>query len=201
MYAPLAACASWTRCRWVSAVWAAISGPSRRRMSCPISSRMGKPIGNGHPLGAVVTTRAIADAFNNGMEYFNTFGGNPVSCAVGTAVLEVIEDEGLQAHAAQVGARLLAGLRGLMARHPLIGDVRGLGLFVGVELVRDRATLEPADSEATLIVERMKDAGILLSIDGPLHNVLKLKPPLPFSAEDADFLVATLDEVLAEMGV
>jgi 4-aminobutyrate aminotransferase-like enzyme len=162
---------------------------------------MGKPIGNGHPLGAVVTTRAIADAFNNGMEYFNTFGGNPVSCAVGTAVLDVIESEGLQENAARVGARLLAGLRGLMARYPLIGDVRGLGLFIGVELVRDRETLEPADSEAAAIVERMKDAGILLSIDGPLHNVLKLKPPLVFDQENADFLVAMLDEVLAALGV
>jgi len=160
---------------------------------------MGKPIGNGHPLGAVVTTRAIAEAFDNGMEYFNTFGGNPVSCAVGTAVLDVIANEGLQENAARAGAHLLRGLAGLMDRHPLIGDVRGLGLFIGVELVRDRTTLEPAAAEATLIVERMKDAGILLSIDGPLHNVLKLKPPLVFSEQNADFLVQTLDAVLAEL--
>ena len=99
---------------------------------------MGKPIGNGHPLGAVVTTRAIADAFDNGMEYFNTFGGNPVSAAIGLAVLDVIEDEGLQEHARVTGERLMAGLRELAARHEAIGDVRGLGLFVGVELVRDR---------------------------------------------------------------
>ncbi len=159
---------------------------------------MGKPIGNGHPLAAVVTTREIADAFANGMEYFNTFGGNPVSCAVGTAVLEVIEAENLQANALKVGERLKASLTALMDKHPIVGDVRGLGLFVGIELVRDRATLEPAASEAVYIVERMKDHGILLSIDGPLHNVLKLKPPLVFDAQNADELVATLDLILAE---
>jgi 4-aminobutyrate aminotransferase-like enzyme/Ser/Thr protein kinase RdoA (MazF antagonist) len=159
---------------------------------------MGKPMGNGHPLAAVVTTRAIADAFANGMEYFNTFGGNPVSCAVGTAVLDVVAGEGLQQNALRVGEHLLQGLTGLMERHSLVGDVRGLGLFIGVELVRDRETLEPAAAEASYIVERMKEEGILLSIDGPLHNVLKLKPPIVFSTEDADFLVHTLDKVLAE---
>jgi 4-aminobutyrate aminotransferase-like enzyme len=159
---------------------------------------MGKPMGNGHPLAAVITTRAIADAFANGMEYFNTFGGNPVSCAVGSAVLDVIEEEGLQENALRTGARLLEGLVGLMDRHPLIGDVRGLGLFIGIELVRDRQTLEPAAAEATYIVERMKEHGILLSIDGPLHNVLKLKPPIVFNEENADFLISTLDIILAE---
>jgi 4-aminobutyrate aminotransferase-like enzyme/Ser/Thr protein kinase RdoA (MazF antagonist) len=159
---------------------------------------MGKPMGNGHPLAAVVTTRQIADAFANGMEYFNTFGGNPVSCAVGTAVLDVIEEEGLQQNALRTGEQLMKGLTGLMERHALIGDVRGLGLFVGVELVRDRETLEPAAEEATYIVERMKEAGILLSIDGPLHNVLKLKPPMVFDEEDAARLVHALDTVLGE---
>ena len=162
---------------------------------------MGKPMGNGHPLAAVVTSRAIADSFANGMEYFNTFGGNPVSCAVGTAVLDVIEQEGLQANAWQVGQRLLAGLTTLKERHPLIGDVRGLGLFIGVELVRNRETLEPAAWEASYIVERMKEHGILISIDGPLYNVLKLKPPLVFDNANADFLVETLDKVLAEDAV
>jgi len=159
---------------------------------------MGKPIGNGHPLGAVVTTPAIADAFANGMEYFNTFGGSPVSCAIGLAVLDVIKAEGLQAHALQVGQRLMAGLRGLMAHHPLIGDVRGLGLFVGVELVVDRTTLAPAPAHAAYVAERMRDHGILISTDGPFHNVLKLKPPLVFDEHDADRLVATLDKVLGE---
>lgn len=159
---------------------------------------MGKPIGNGHPLAAVVTTPEIADSFNNGMEYFNTFGGNPVSCAIGMAVLDVIADEQLQAKALRVGSHLMDGLRGLMQKHELIGDVRGLGLFVGIELVVDRETLEPAPAQATSIANRMRERGILLSTDGPFHNVLKIKPPLVFTEANADFLVATLDEILAE---
>ncbi len=159
---------------------------------------LGKPIGNGHPLGAVVTTRAIADAFAGGMEYFNTFGGNPVSCAAGMAVLDVIEEEGLQENARATGARLSAGLRSLMDRHPLIGDVRGLGLFLGVELVLDRATREPAPLHAAYAVERMREEGVLLSTDGPDRNVIKIKPPLCFTAADADFLVAKLDRILSE---
>jgi 4-aminobutyrate aminotransferase-like enzyme/Ser/Thr protein kinase RdoA (MazF antagonist) len=158
---------------------------------------LGKPIGNGHPLAAVITTREIADSFANGMEYFNTFGGNPVSCAVGLAVLDVIRDDELQQNALEVGQYLRGGLRELQARHSLIGDVRGLGLFTGIELVRDRETLEPADREAAAMVERMKDRGVLLSTDGPLHNVIKIKPPLVFSHADADFLVEQLDEVLS----
>ena len=159
---------------------------------------MGKPAGNGHPLGIVVTTPAIAASFNNGLEYFNTFGGNPVSCAIGLAVLDVIEEEGLQQNALETGSRLLAGLRGLMREHPIIGDVRGAGLFLGFELVRDRGTLEPAAAEAAYLVNRLKDHGILLSTDGPLENVVKIKPPLCFTAADADYLVDTLDRVLRE---
>ncbi|MEM7119292.1 MAG: aminotransferase class III-fold pyridoxal phosphate-dependent enzyme [Chloroflexota bacterium] len=159
---------------------------------------MGKPIGNGHPLAAVITTAEIADAFNNGMEYFNTFGGNPVSCAVGTAVLDVIEQEQLQANAFHVGNHLLAGLAALKEKHPIIGDVRGLGLFIGIELVRNRETLEPADTEASYIINRMKEHGILLSTDGPYHNVLKLKPPIVFNNTNADVLVHTLGQILAE---
>lgn len=159
---------------------------------------MGKPIGNGHPLAAVVTTPEIAAAFASGMEYFNTFGGNPVSCAIGLAVLDVIRDEQLQNHALKVGAHLLHGLRGLMKKHALIGDVRGLGLFIGIELVLNRETLHPAAAQASYIANRMKTRGILLSTDGPLHNVLKIKPPLVFTEANADFLVATLDEILEE---
>ena len=159
---------------------------------------LGKPIGNGYPLAAVVTTRAVADSFANGMEYFNTFGGNPVASAVGLAVLDVIEEEDLQANAHVVGARLLASLRELLPRHDLIGDVRGLGLYVGVELVLDPVTLEPAANEASYTINRMRDHGILMSTDGPLHNVLKLKPPMCFSAADADRLVETLDRILGE---
>ena len=160
---------------------------------------MGKPIGNGHPLGVVVTTPDIAASFDNGMEYFNTFGGNPVSLAIGMAVLEVIADEHLQENAAAVGGRLILGLRCLMERHRLIGDVRGMGLFLGIELVLDRNSLTPATIEADYIVNRMKDRGILVSTDGPLHNVIKIKPPLVFTAANADHLVSTLGQVLSEI--
>ena len=146
---------------------------------------LGKPIGNGFPLGAVVTTREIAGAFDNGMEFFSTFGGNPVSCAAGLAVLDVVEEERLQERARRVGGRLLEGLRGLSERHPLVGDVRGSGLFLGVELVRDRASLEPAPEEAAYVVNRLRERGVLTGTDGPHHNVLKLRPPLVFSEADA----------------
>ena len=159
---------------------------------------LGKPIGNGHPLAAVVTTPAIAASFANGMEYFNTFGGNPVSCAVGLAVLGAIENEALQDNALTVGAYLKQGLTRLMPKHPLIGDVRGAGLFLGVELVQDRGTLEPATVEAGYVVERMKDRGVLIGTDGPFSNVLKIKQPMVFTTADADRLVDALDRVLAE---
>jgi 4-aminobutyrate aminotransferase-like enzyme len=159
---------------------------------------LGKPIGNGHPIGAVVTTPEIAASFDNGMEYFNTFGGNPVSCAIGLAVLDVIDEEGLQENALRVGARLMEGLRGLMERHPLIGDVRGLGMFIGIELVLDRETQEPAPLQADYLVNRMRERGILLSTDGPFHNVIKIKPPLVFTEANADFLVMTMGNLLKE---
>ncbi|MCP4600014.1 MAG: aminotransferase class III-fold pyridoxal phosphate-dependent enzyme [Proteobacteria bacterium] len=159
---------------------------------------LGKPIGNGHPLAAVVTTEEIANAFANGMEYFNTFGGNPVSCAIGLAVLKVIENEQLQENAQKVGALLLEGLKGLMDKHALIGDVRGQGLFVGIELVTDRQTLSPAPEHAAYIIDRMKDYGILLSTDGPLHNVVKIKPPIVFSEKNAGEVIRILDKVLGE---
>ena len=160
---------------------------------------MGKPLGNGHPLAAVVTTRAIADAFNNGMEYFSTFGGNTVSCAVGNAVLDVVRDERLQEHALHVGAHMLRGLRAMAPRHPIIGDVRGSGLFLGVELVKDTTTLEPAADEASYVSNRMRDEGILLGTDGPYHNVVKIRPPMPFDTGDADRLIDTFDHVMAEI--
>jgi 4-aminobutyrate aminotransferase-like enzyme/Ser/Thr protein kinase RdoA (MazF antagonist) len=159
---------------------------------------MGKPMGNGHPLGAVVTTPEIAASFANGMEYFNTFGGNPVSCEIGLAVLDVIRDERLQERAWRVGERFRAGLAALGARHAIVGDARGLGLFLGIELVRDRDTLEPAAEEAAYVVERMKDHGILVSTDGPLHNVVKMKPPMVFSEADAERVVGAFDRVLGE---
>jgi 4-aminobutyrate aminotransferase-like enzyme len=157
---------------------------------------LGKPIGNGYPLGAVVTTREIAASFDNGMEFFSTFGGSTVACAVGLAVLDVVEEERLQSHAREVGDALVSGLRGLQASHPLIGDVRGSGLFLGVELVKNRESLEPAATEAAEAVNLLRDRGILIGTDGPFENVLKIRPPMPFTHDDARFLVRTLDEAL-----
>jgi 4-aminobutyrate aminotransferase-like enzyme len=157
---------------------------------------LGKPIGNGHPIGAVVTTPEVAAAFDNGMEYFNTFGGNPVSCAVGLAVLDVIEEEGLRENALVVGEAFRDDLDGLRAAHRLVGDVRGLGLFIGVELVRDPETREPATAEATWVINEMKERGVLLSTDGPYENVLKIKPPMVFTRADAERVTTELDSVL-----
>jgi 4-aminobutyrate aminotransferase-like enzyme/Ser/Thr protein kinase RdoA (MazF antagonist) len=159
---------------------------------------LGKPIGNGHPMAAVVTTPEIAASFANGMEFFSTFGGNPVSCAIGMAVLDVIEEEGLQDHARRVGQHAAERFRALQQRHPLIGDVRGAGLFLGIELVRDRETLEPAAEEATALIQRLRHRGILLSTDGPLHNVLKIKPPMVITEEDFDRVARELDQALGE---
>ncbi len=160
---------------------------------------MGKPIGNGHPMAAVVTRRDIAAAFANGMEFFSTFGGNPVSCAIGMAVLDVIQEEKLQENALQLGERLQSGFRALMEAYPLIGDVRGAGLFIGVELVQDRRTLEPAAEKADRLINRMKDRGILLSTDGPFHNVIKIKPPLVLTADDVDMVLRVFEEELVKL--
>ena len=160
---------------------------------------MGKPMGNGHPLAAVVTTPEIAASFAGGMEYFNTFGGNPVSCAIGLAVLDVIEADGLQANALRVGEHLRAGLQELAVRHSCIAEVRGMGLFIGVELVSDKAARTPDAELALAITDRVCERGVLLSTDGPLHNVLKIKPPIIFSEADADRVVAELDRAFAEL--
>lgn len=160
---------------------------------------MGKPMGNGHPLAAVVVTREIADAFNNGMEYFNTFGGNPVSMVAGRTVLKIIKEEELQENALEVGSYLLELLKELQKNHRIIGDVRGEGLFIGAEFVRDKNTLEPAADELNETVERMKERGFLLSTDGPLNNVLKIKPPVVFSKKNAEDLTFHLSEVLKEL--
>jgi len=162
---------------------------------------LGKPIGNGYPLGAVVTTPAIAASFDNGMEFFSTFGGSTVSCAAGLATLDIVIEEDLQAHAQRVGKRLLNGLDELAARHVIIGDVRGSGLFIGVELVRNRTTLEPASTEAGVVVNRMRERRILIGTEGPFHNVLKIRPPMPFNELDADRLVEALHEVLLTVDV
>jgi 4-aminobutyrate aminotransferase-like enzyme/Ser/Thr protein kinase RdoA (MazF antagonist) len=159
---------------------------------------LGKPIGNAFPLAAVITTRKIAASFNNGMEFFSTFGGNPVACAAGLAVLDVLEEEHLQENALLIGSYLIARLKSLQERHALIGDVRGSGLFLGVDLVIDRETREPAPKQASYLVNRLRKRGILAGTDGPHHNVIKLRPPLIFSQADADLFVATLDAILAE---
>jgi 4-aminobutyrate aminotransferase-like enzyme/Ser/Thr protein kinase RdoA (MazF antagonist) len=159
---------------------------------------LGKPIGNAFPLAAVITTPEIAASFDNGMEFFSTFGGNPVACAAGLAVLDVLEDEHLQANALRVGNYLIARLKSMQEKHALIGDVRGYGLFLGVDLVLDRDTREPAPQQASYVVNRLRDRGILAGTDGPHHNVIKLRPPLIFSQADADLFVTTLGAILAE---
>uniref|UniRef100_A0A672JA47 Ethanolamine-phosphate phospho-lyase n=1 Tax=Salarias fasciatus TaxID=181472 RepID=A0A672JA47_SALFA len=161
---------------------------------------MGKPIGNGHPMSCVVTTTEVAEAFmSTGMEYFNTFGGNPVSCAIGLAVLDVIVKDDLQGNAVRVGRYLVSQLEKQKEKHSLIGDIRGCGLFVGVELVRDRVKLTPAAAEAQEVIYKLKEQHILLSADGPHRNVLKFKPPMCFSAEDVDEVVQKIDHILTEL--
>lgn len=145
---------------------------------------LGKPIGNGHPIGAVITTPEIAASFNNGMEFFSTFGGNAVSCAMGLAVLDVVQEEKLQTHALEIGNYLLEELRGLQHRYEMIRDVRGSGFFIGVELTTRNG--------AEHIVNHLREEGILLGTDGPDHNVLKIRPPMPFSLDDAELLIGIL---------
>jgi len=160
---------------------------------------IGKPIGNGHPMAAVVTTREIAQSFANGMEYFNTFGGNPVSCAIGMAVLDVIEDEGLQSHSAKMGTMLKRAFEDMAERYDLIGDVRGQGLFLGIELVTDRDTREPASDQAKQVVNTLRSRGILMSTDGPDDNVLKIKPPIVFPEHEASRLVEEIEVALQQV--
>nr|XP_060621340.1 5-phosphohydroxy-L-lysine phospho-lyase isoform X1 [Anolis sagrei ordinatus]XP_060621343.1 5-phosphohydroxy-L-lysine phospho-lyase isoform X1 [Anolis sagrei ordinatus] len=161
---------------------------------------MGKPIGNGHPVACVATTKEIAEAFSStGVEYFNTFGGNPVSCAIGITVLDIIEKERLQAHALQVGSFLMDLLNQQKAKHALIGDIRGAGLFIGVDLVQNQEKRSPATTEAEFIITRLKEEFIMLSTDGPGRNVLKFKPPLCFNARDAKLVVEKLDQILSDL--
>jgi len=158
---------------------------------------MGKPLGDGHPLAAVVTTPEIAAAFARRYGYFNTFGGNPVSAAVGLAVLRVLEEEQILQGVHDTGAVLRQGLEALAERHDLLGDVRGKGLFFGVELVRDRASREPAPAEAARVREHLRENGVLLGTSGPFHNVLKIRPPLVFRRQHAELLLQRLEEALA----
>ena len=156
---------------------------------------LGKPIANGHPMGAVVCTDAIAATFEKGVEFFSSFGGNPVSCAIASAVLEVIEEEGLQKNAKKVGDHYQALLKDLMLKYPCIGDVRGSGLFIGCEIVKDN-TKEPDTSLASHIKNELRRQYILISTDGPYDNIIKTKPALCFSQENAETVVNAIDGVL-----
>ncbi|GAB5368046.1 hypothetical protein AAMO2058_001284200 [Amorphochlora amoebiformis] len=162
---------------------------------------LGKPFGNGMPLAAVVTTRAVSRAFENGMEYFNTFGGNPVCAAAGLAVLSEIEIQGLQARALATGTYLKNRLRKLQESYKIIGHIRGHGLFLGVEFVRDQKSLQPATAEVSLICSRLKNEHkILTTVDGKYDNVLVIKPPMVFGVSEAKIFLKALQSVLETLG-
>ncbi|QFY63225.1 aspartate aminotransferase family protein (plasmid) [Rhizobium grahamii] len=160
---------------------------------------LGKPMGNGHPIGGVVANSETLNAFRKAFRYFNTFGGNPVSCAAGMAVLDVLEDEGLVENARIVGEYAQTGLRSLAEKHDLIGNVRGSGLFFGCELVLDRQTKEPASEIATRVINEMRERGVLMGKLGIHQNATKIRPPMPFSKANADLMLSTLDDVLAAL--
>ena len=160
---------------------------------------LGKPMGNGHPIGAVITTNEIANSFNNGMEYFNSFGGNPVSCSVGNAVLNIIEDEGLQKHALLIGKYLLKSLKNLNNYYPeYISEVRGRGMFLGIDIIDPKTSL-PSKKIASKIINLMRENAILLSTDGPYQNVIKIKPPMPFNKNDCDLLFEKLNLIISKL--
>ncbi|MGB0158524.1 MAG: aminotransferase class III-fold pyridoxal phosphate-dependent enzyme, partial [Thalassovita mediterranea] len=159
---------------------------------------MGKPIGNGHPLGVLVTTKAIAESFAQGPEFFSTFGGSTLSCRIGKEVLDIVDDEGLQANAKAMGDRLMSGLKALEAKYEVVGDVRGMGLFVGVELITDAATRTEGTAIASYVKNRMRAHRILLGSEGPKDNILKIRPPLTVDAEGIDMILDALDQILAE---
>jgi 4-aminobutyrate aminotransferase-like enzyme len=159
---------------------------------------LGKPMGNGHPVGGVVTRSEILATFRKGYRYFNTFGGNPVSCAAAMAVLEEIEDKKLLANAETVGEHARQRLGQLAEKHEVIGDVRGSGLIFGAEMVTDRNSKDPASDFTDRVINALRHRGIILSKLGRHKNALKIRPPMPFSIENADLLIDTLDDVLAE---
>ena len=159
---------------------------------------MGKPIGNGHPLGVLVTTKEIADSFAQGPEFFSTFGGSTLSCRIGKEVLDIVDDEGLQNNARVMGAKLMTGLKALEQEYTCVGDVRGMGLFLGLELIN------PDGSEASEICayvkNRMRDHRILIGSEGPKDNILKIRPPLTIDHHDVEMILEALGQVLAELG-
>ena len=160
---------------------------------------MAKSIGNGTPLAAVVTTPEIASSLTNRI-HFNTFGGNPVSCAIGKKVLEIILRDNLQERCAEVGGYMLDGFRRLMAKHDVIGDVRGKGLMTGIDLVRDRQTKEPFTEACLQVFERSRELGLLIGKGGLYGNVLRIKPPMCITREDVDFMLEVLDIAFSEVG-
>ena len=157
---------------------------------------IGKPLGNGHPVAAVVCTNEVANKFNNGMEFFNTFGGNPVSCAIANKVLEIVQNEKLQQNAFKVGNFLKKGIKKLVENSTNYFNVRGQGLFLGIEFVDEN--LLPKADKANYVVDRMKFFGILLSTDGPDKNVIKIKPPLIFSIDNAKFFLKLFSNIINE---
>jgi 4-aminobutyrate aminotransferase-like enzyme len=158
---------------------------------------LGKPMGNGHPVAAVVTRADIVDRFARENEWFSTFGGNPVACEAALAVLDVIEHENVLDHSIVIAAYLRSQLEGLAERHELIGDVRSFGLLVGLELVDDRRTRTPAVEETRAVTNAMRERGVLIGSTGPHSNVLKIRPPLVISTSDVEMLAESLDTVLA----
>ena len=158
---------------------------------------LGKPIGNGHPLGVLVTTREIADSFNNGIEFFSTFGGSTLSCRMGKEVLDIVDDEGLQDNARDMGAKLIEGLNTLEAKYACVGDVRGMGLFLGLELIQTDGS--EATQICSYVKNRMRDHRILIGSEGPKDNILKIRPPLTIDAEGVEMILASLDSILSEV--
>ena len=155
---------------------------------------MGKPVGNGFPLGVIVTSPEILNAFVKETDLFSTFGGNPVACAAGMAVLDVIENEELIVNARETGEYLRLGLRSLMSKHSIIGDIRGYGMLAGIELVRDHNTLEPADTETDQLMDHLRDYGVFVGSEGSFFNILKIRPPMIFKPEHTDVLIKALDQ-------
>jgi len=161
---------------------------------------LGKPMGNGIPIAGVVAKPSVLEDFSKRARYFNTFGGIPVSCAAGLAVLEVIENERLMANAEDVGSYLREGLNKLAVLNSSIGEVRGAGLFIGMDLVEDQQARRPNPAFASRVVNGLRERHVLLSASGPHGHVLKIRPPLPFSRENADQFLVTLSQVLADQG-
>ena len=160
---------------------------------------LGKPIGNGHPIGVVVTSREIVDSFADGPEFFSTFGGSTLSCMIGKEVLEIVDDEGLQENAKQMGERLLIGLREIKNKFHQIGDVRGMGLFLGIDLVKNNITQDEDKDLCTFIKNRMRDYRILIGSEGPKDNVLKIRPPLTIDAEGVDMILHYFEKIMKEV--